>query len=111
VATVHPELLLNYVSRQVWPMFHVKQALIDILVHVIIGIVVFYPIGVALARLGGLGLLAKPKPLISQESSCEGLHYGPDSGAGAAVIFGGGCSGRTSLSSASSSLRSLSGSV
>src|SRR5262249_45941438 len=66
----------------------------------------------ALARLGGLGQLAKPKPLISQGSSCKGLHYGPDLGAWSeAVIFGGGCSGRTSLSSPSSSLRSLSGSV
>jgi hypothetical protein len=65
-----------------------------------------------LARLGGLGQLAKPKPLISQESSCKGLHYGAGSEAGAeAVIFGGGWSGRTSLSSPSSSLRSLSGSV
>jgi hypothetical protein len=65
-----------------------------------------------LTRLGGLGQLAKPKPLISQESSCKGLHYGAGSEAGAeAVIFGGGCSGRTSLSSPSSSLRSLSGSV
>src|SRR5215831_5181170 len=65
-----------------------------------------------LARLGGLGQLAKPKPLISQGSSCKGLHYGPDLGAWSeAVIFGGGCSGRTSLSSPSSSLRSLSGSV
>jgi hypothetical protein len=65
-----------------------------------------------LAQLSGLGRSAKPKPLISQGSSCKGLHYEAGSGSGAdAVIFGGGCSGRTSFSSPSSSLRSLSGSV
>jgi hypothetical protein len=66
----------------------------------------------SLARLRGLEGSGSSKPLMYQWSRYKGLHYTAAQAMGAeAVIFGGGCSGRTSLSSASSSLRSLSGSV
>jgi hypothetical protein len=62
-----------------------------------------------LARLGGLEGSARRKPLIYQWSSYKGLHYTEAQAMCAEpVILGGGCSGRTSLSSVRSSLRSLS---